>query len=234
MPFCDVVSAQSRKALLDMAQIGSAALASTLDPRTGPRNERRIRRKEFKRIGENVLNSGILSKHMSETINHFGVLCLSSEGDNHLMWAHYADKHRGILFELDLDSLFPLGSSNDGTLTRHLFPIEYSHLRPILSFHNPGKPALLTKGIEWEYEKEWRVMFHIPQLHRDIINNKEVFFTDLPPLNIRKVFLGCNISDADAQRIKGILSDSRFAHIELFKKRLHPKEFRLDDERLKG
>jgi len=232
MPWCDVNSIQSRNALRAMIRKGSTFFLSTHDPSTGSRTERRIRRRKAEQIEEKVLNSGLLDKTKSESINRFSVLCLSAEQDNYLMWAHYADKHRGMLLEFNLDSVFPLGSCGDGVMTRHLFQIEYSHIRPALDFAHPEKPALLTKGMEWKYEHEWRVMFHHDQVAEIEFEGKQMLFIDILPQYIRKVFLGCNAGDTEVQRVRELLSDPRFAHVELFRKRLHPREFHQENERL--
>jgi hypothetical protein len=82
-----------------------------------------------------------------------GVFCVSTKRDNLLMWAHYADSHRGICLEFD-------GLSN---LMAHAHKVTYSVERvPINPFDDSDAAmmdkSLLTKSDHWSYEAEWRLI----------------------------------------------------------------------------
>lgn len=96
----------------------------------------------------------------------FGIGCLCTDYKNRLLWAHYADCHKGFCIEYDFsetdEKLIPL-------------PVVYSEDRPLL----PWKPAfeynkenmdeasgelmksLLVKDKVWKYENEWRIINHL-------------------------------------------------------------------------
>ena len=65
-------------------------------------------------IDEIGYNSGkfyeFYSKTNDNTIENSGILSLSKRSKNITMWSHYADNHKGLVFELeikkDLDSFF--------------------------------------------------------------------------------------------------------------------------------
>ena len=42
-----------------------------------------------------------IRKRLQDDIDKAGIVCFSKERDDILMWAHYADKHKGICFEYD-------------------------------------------------------------------------------------------------------------------------------------
>lgn len=88
-----------------------------------------------------------------------GISCLSEEDDSLLMWAHYANNHRGICVEYELlEFNKQLGFSP--------VPIVYSDER--VSIHTLETlesdiqgffvESLTSKSPEWSYEKEWRII----------------------------------------------------------------------------
>lgn len=94
--------------------------------------------------------------------------CLCTNFKNQLMWAHYADNHKGFCIEYDYSE------KDEEVLQKLPYPVIYSSNRPQV----PWKAALeqteeniddakeqmiltlLTKGLEWEYENEWRILIN--------------------------------------------------------------------------
>ena len=84
-----------------------------------------------------------------------GVLCLSRNPCNPLMWAHYADEHRGFLVEFRVSESVP--DHLRKVLLTH--PVEYTDQRPILDWgavSTPVESYFLTKSTDWAYEEEER------------------------------------------------------------------------------
>lgn len=83
----------------------------------------------------------------------YRMLCFSEVWDSLLMWGHYARGHRGVCLKLAVNrDLLP----SEGDL---LEPVRYSTHYPetrIGDIEESWKPYLLTKSVEWLYEKEWR------------------------------------------------------------------------------
>lgn len=106
--------------------------------------------------------------------------CLTEEGCNPTMWAHYADAYKGICVEYDLCYL-----EDNHPAFMNLYPICYTNERHIqidmhelctelglykqacihradydgdLNILNDMVPLFLTKGTEWAYEEEWRII----------------------------------------------------------------------------
>lgn len=82
-----------------------------------------------------------------------GVYCLTTKPDNLLMWAHYADNHKGICLEFSSQIALEVGVP---------MKVEYSHLRtPIRMYgaqENSLELSLCTKSCHWAYEDEWRLI----------------------------------------------------------------------------
>lgn len=93
-----------------------------------------------------------------------GVLCLSSDPKNVMMWAHYADNHEGLLFRFDCHYM---ADQTSGEL--RTYPIDYSvsfpripdYLKALGKFKNGDFRAIsklffCRKSRDWKNEKEWR------------------------------------------------------------------------------
>ena len=102
----------------------------------------------------------LLQEKMARKLEELlGVLCLSESPNSLLMWAHYADSHRGFVVEFDETSPFFDRRVNENDELRHLSKVTYSSRRPSLTLSEvEDGSAFLMKGVEWEYEVEWRMI----------------------------------------------------------------------------
>jgi hypothetical protein len=99
----------------------------------------------------------LVERHRGEVASrNYGMFCFSELWDNCLMWAHYAQRHQGVCLKLNvnLDKL-PEGD--------WLEPVRYTSHYQVLSGQKVKdddqqslKTLLLTKSVDWLYEKEWR------------------------------------------------------------------------------
>lgn len=82
----------------------------------------------------------------------YRVYCLGPEVENLLMWAHYADSHRGVCLEFSL--------RNDVMCSA--LKCEYLNGFPIMRLHGREDAGalriLLAKAESWSYEKEYRII----------------------------------------------------------------------------
>jgi hypothetical protein len=85
-----------------------------------------------------------------------GIVCFSETFDHPLMWTHYASSHAGICLG------FERNEKNRGLLS-NARKVIYSNDIPIVNLSRPAgqlfsaSEAVLHKGLDWEYEKEWRI-----------------------------------------------------------------------------
>lgn len=128
-----------------------------------------------------------------------GIACFSETKSEILMWSHYADFHRGICLEYEIDN----SDENIFSLCR---PVNYCLHYPMLNFSEFLKPdfnstvdfidkMVLTKSTSWKYEKEWRIV--MPGY-----GNKKI---DYPPTTLSGIYLGCNISDENKVRLISLI-----------------------------
>jgi len=115
---------------------------------------------------------------------NYGVLSLTRQPLNPLMWAHYGDEHQGVVIGIDVD-LAGFTDENKCLIPCQYGEIIYSATKPhrnlptisreeLLSIGNGikfnsnsfnlVKRAFLYKAIEWSYEEEVRVVKDISSL----------------------------------------------------------------------
>lgn len=110
---------------------------------------------------------------MGMEISKIGIVSLSETSRNLLMWAHYADEHRGICIGFDSEVLSELELGNIHLERYHsLSPVKvnYDNLRVDIKellkdqdfiYENSILKMLTTKSDEWIYEKEHRCIVPI-------------------------------------------------------------------------
>lgn len=117
------------------------------------------------------------------------IACLSESNDNLVMWGNYADSFKGFCVEYDIKRLV---LSNDD-VKKHLFPVIYDVQRPFEhNLENIGEdakelikshegsyfpddngnlddilPMFISKGEDWSYEREWRIIYTLRQRYID-------------------------------------------------------------------
>lgn len=131
---------------------------------------------------------------LREFRRNFSVLCLSENRDSLLMWAHYAQDHKGCVFQLrclpeqdrpicaakkvNYVEEYPVISDIDAYI-KHLtgqVELNYEKLFEIFAF---------TKSSHWAYESEWRCVSRL----RDVKSG--VDFDPLFPDELEAIYLGC-------------------------------------------
>ena len=137
--------------------------------------------------GQYLYNTGELNEDVNKLISgekdKIRICSLSRDGNNELMWSHYAEGHRGIV----------VGVETIPSSEQTLRPITYDGLVTINQHNlNPNSPIdiLSHKLNVWEYEKEERVF----------IKNK--FFV---AVKVRELIYGRRMSNQDKSFIKSLV-----------------------------
>jgi hypothetical protein len=120
-----------------------------------PQLSREERRKEARQRASTPLDymDGFRESYHKMVTGRVGVMCLSEFHDDVLMWAHYADAHRGVCLVFDpADPFFATAQ-----------PVRYQTERPQVNplVHSPEQmldAAMFTKSEHWSYEREWRIL----------------------------------------------------------------------------
>ncbi|WP_312168276.1 DUF2971 domain-containing protein [Atlantibacter hermannii] len=88
-----------------------------------------------------------------------GVLCLSRKFDSPLMWSHYANNHKGLCIEYDMENVSEdmvkkiiYGGSRELKVSLIDDWLRHGELKSEIT-----DVCLLTKSSDWSYEVEWRM-----------------------------------------------------------------------------
>jgi hypothetical protein len=138
-------------------------------------------------------------------VNHLrncAIFCASRTPSNLLMWAHYAEKHQGVVLGFHPDV------ARDSMLTQ-IVPVAYSDRRPsllddsnLLARPTPelaaaaNRKLYLTKSSEWSYEQELRLF--IPG---DLKAGQNATFKHFYATELVEVYLGCRMSGEIRSRV---------------------------------
>ena len=148
-----------------------------------------------------------------------GILSLSEVCDSTLMWAHYAENHRGYVVEFDgLNEFFDRRrtAEDDHYLLRAVrYPTNRPRYRDITKLDLAG--VYLTKGREWSYEREYRMTvqlaYHPPF---DPAATESIHLLDYPAEAIRGVVLGARAAPQLEADVRLLLShDPELKHVAL-------------------
>lgn len=87
----------------------------------------------------------LISRQIYQTVNeNLGALCLTEEPTNLLMWAHYADHHRGTVIEFDSGHDFFDRKRGPNDDLRHFRKIAYTQTRPEVFLNGLNVNRLVT------------------------------------------------------------------------------------------
>lgn len=143
--------------------------------------------------------------------NKMGIYSLSKTPLDELLWAHYANSHKGFCIEYDLDIL----SKNDGENHIHSFSVLYSKKPPSIGYYDiiknrkseMIKKFAFYKSKKWEYEKEFRIV------------TSKVGLNSYDFRALKSIYFGLKISELDKNKILKLLNgrEINFYQIELKK-----------------
>jgi len=152
----------------------------------------------FKKCEEVIENTplSVLQERLKKDIKSqrdVGILSLSEENLDILMWGHYADSHKGICIGFDYLQL-SFAFRETPIFPEHVTYPEDNNFKwdpfedePIALVDK----IYLTKALDWQYEKEWRVI--LPEQGR----TPQKF----NPNALASVYLGCQIDTSDKETI---------------------------------
>jgi hypothetical protein len=166
---------------------------------------------------------------MRDTI---GALCMSRNGRHPLMWAHYADEHRGVVIEFD--STAPCfnrkRSVTDELGTFRM--VSYSETRPVLDDKSGDDwfvRLALTKASEWTYEEEVRFLLELSKADQVVEKEIKIHLLAIPPSAVCSITFGCRAGPATIDMIKSALSNnSATTHILLQQAHADQRKYELN------
>lgn len=122
-----------------------------------------------------------------------GIYALSKTYLDELLWAHYANSHKGFCLEYDLNILL----KSEGEKGIYSFPVLYKKRPPKISYLDVFKSEAdsvirkfaFYKSKRWEYEKEHRIVTTKPGLN-------SYYYTAL-----KAIYFGLRMNEADKNEI---------------------------------
>jgi hypothetical protein len=205
-----------------------------------------------RKLYENISNELRISKPKittQEWINSLGVLCLTTDPRNILMWAHYGSNHSGVC----------IGFGNRFEPFNAAKPIHYSIDRPSIPVMDLSrnddlliKSILLTKSHHWSYEKESRIIKR-PITEDEKSYYKSIFLMqpektdeiasllasegghgtyEISPASIQSIYFGARMSVKNKSDIVEMLSQFKLKP-NIFDIELDPKLYWLNQKRNK-
>lgn len=196
----------------------------------------KMSKREFRREFSSAIDEGYdrmatvlpsVQEDVRKTMARTKILCLTEDPANTAMWTHYADQQKGVVLVFrsipSLDSCFGMAE-----------PIRYTDKLPVLldeeglsdigaglasiDAREQIQKLVFTKGLNWRYEKEWRICAGDGRFkddpHEDIKFHKE---------ELAGVICGLSISPEDRKDIIGL--SKNYPSAELFQARRSSTSF---------
>ncbi len=164
-----------------------------------------------------------------------GVLSLTAEPGNLLMWSHYADHHRGFLIEFAATHPFFHQRLSKDDEFHHVRRVTYARDRPgtrVDSFR--AARILLTKSIEWRYEREWRMLVDFTRFAHEVVKTgtQAIRVVPLPPECITGVVLGARMPEETREQVCSVITaDPRYTHVAVCGSELDSTAYRVSFHR---
>jgi hypothetical protein len=164
---------------------------------------------EFERVLKSV-------DEFTNLINKLGIFSLSKNYDHQLLWAHYADSHRGFCIEYDLDII---KKQQHSFASHYTIDIGYSDspgsigLDQMLSLTSKKDKGLSfiqamigTKSLSWNYEEEVRLI-------TDNFGNQPYDYRA-----VKAIFFGLRMSEEHKERLMEELQGRSIRYYQMTKK----------------
>lgn len=144
-----------------------------------------------------IYHRRMYSKLFEEEAASLGMLCVSENPDDILMWSHYGGGHTGFCLEFNKVVLKEFWGFCE--------PVEYR--KAYLNFREVADKALslkihkflLSKSEHWAYEKEWRVIINC----ENPLNRDQIF----PDHLLKGVICGCQMPEYNKDLIHRWIQD---------------------------
>lgn len=156
-------------------------------------------------------------RHQSSSI---GVICFSAVPDESVLWSHYADRHRGMVFEIEV--------TED---PEKIIKIEYTDERPhflagSIGDENHMRPEIdrmiRRKSTGWAYEQEYRLYESLED--SDVRGGH--YFKPLESHELKRVIVGW-MCDVDVPYVQRALSQSGFSNTSVARAEAQSKTYKI-------
>ena len=165
------------------------------------------------------------AKIVDQVRTKLGIFSLSKTVFNELLWAYYANGHKGFCIEYDFEQLKK--SISKGHL-HSIFNVQYKNDTPEFSMNNITynlvddtqflKCLIATKSMAWEREEEIRITLYSSGL------------LGISPESVTGIYFGFRMPESDKELIKASLASR---DIKYYQMELKPNSYLLEAELIK-
>jgi hypothetical protein len=164
---------------------------------------------------------------LQQNINQVGVLSLTTGNENLVLWAHYADNHRGFVvgFQPGYAPMIPRPGEMLGE--GELRPVVYGSARVVVPIDEIAlaPDTLFQKHERWSSEDEWRVvrqLAHCDVVLEDGSGADRYFLCAIDPVGVTRVDIGESANDETVQAILEVTSPGTpLAHVQVYRARMN-------------
>jgi hypothetical protein len=150
--------------------------------------------------------------------NNVGILSLSEVPDDAVMWAHYADNHRGMVLGFDEQHAFFNRRRSQNDEFYFLRRVLYADVAPAPSMLAlDGDAVFVTKGKQWAYEREWRMLAPLRDATRSLkVGEDVVYLYTFPSEALTAIVFGALATPTLEVRVRDALRSSpSLGHVHL-------------------
>ena len=155
-------------------------------------------------VNFNKIINKIVSKAIHKELKEMGLRCFTEKSDNLLMWAHYAEEHKGVCLKFDI--------LEAAEFFKNLVRVRYNDKYPELNYIRESKEKVVEilrhKSKAWEYEREWRVI----KLGE---GNK---LAPISPTSLVEIIFGCRCTEENQKEIQEKCKNGAFESVRFSSK----------------
>jgi agmatine/peptidylarginine deiminase len=167
-----------------------------------------------------MANQDTLLRNVSDAsdsaLRKIGACCFTTDPRNLLMWSHYSNHHKGIVFQFEV--------AKDTTTFLKTVRLNYVKNYPIINWANDTleelKSTFLNKYDAWSYEKEWRI------IHTHGANTLLNFKLEA----LTGIIFGCNADNNIKNKIMQLLEERKelgMHPVKIFNAYMHDSKYHL-------
>lgn len=201
-------------------------------PKHVMRKYKRSKIREYTRRPEDLLKRG--GDIVRKAVNIAGVLSLTERNDIMPMWAHYAANHSGFavgvrtvgrpLARVDKDV------GHEGVLRKVVY--RKDRVAVHVDQMDMSWEMLFTKGLDWSYEREWRIVRQL-QNRDDVLPDEKgvrrICVWNIDPEAIDSVYLGLRVTErVKSEVLSATAPGTPLQHVRVYEARLGVGRFDLE------
>ncbi|MGZ9065832.1 MAG: DUF2971 domain-containing protein [Burkholderiales bacterium] len=171
------------------------------------------RRQKIRRVGDPIEFIRKITTGFQLQIDGTGVLSLSSNHENILLWSHYACSHNDVCLQFRVIM--------DAPFFAPAMPVLYKRDLPVPDLigadrDERAEQLVFTKAEDWAYEREWRL------ISPDKAPGARAFAPEL----LSAIILGAKMPKADINMVTSWVTQRRIP-VRLYQAALDPKKYAL-------